>query len=94
MAIQMDYPFLSILKKKKNKLSSLDSQKIYKLAYMTSGGGRGAGRPSPCKKISLSYQYLIKVIEIFFWPPLIYNLIPLIFFSCSAPVHDNAKLQV
>jgi len=36
MAIQMDSPFLSILKKKKKKkLSSLDSQKIYKLAYMT-----------------------------------------------------------
>ena len=34
MAIQMDYPFLSILQKKIF-LSSLDSQKIYKLAYMT-----------------------------------------------------------
>jgi hypothetical protein len=34
MAIQMDSPFLSILKKKK-KMSSLDSQKIYKLAYKT-----------------------------------------------------------
>jgi len=44
----------------------------------SSGGGSGAGRDrSPCKEMPLLYKYLIKITEIFSWPPKFFFLLRL-----------------